>query len=92
MKRLLTLQAVALLILFPGVGFAETCLAPARPFVPSDSRAVHDYAGIIRQDFETYISDVQNYFRCLEAERARAFGEARDVSEEYGRFLQLVGD
>ena len=86
------MQAVAFVMLAPGEGFAASCLAPARPFVPSDSRAVWEYAGIIRQDFEEYIASIQDYFRCLETERARAFEEAREVSEEYGRFLQLVGD
>ncbi|SFD22938.1 hypothetical protein SAMN04488094_12167, partial [Tropicimonas isoalkanivorans] len=51
-----------------------------------------DYAAIIRSDFENYIQDIQSYFRCLDSERARAFEEAREVSEDYGRFLQLVGD
>jgi hypothetical protein len=60
--------------------------------VPSDSRAAQDYADIIRQDFEDYIQDIQSYFRCLDEERARAFEEAREVSEDYGRLLQLVGD
>lgn len=33
---------------------------------------------------------MQDYFRCLDEERARAFVEARKVSEEYGRFLDAV--
>lgn len=37
-----------------------------------------------------YIADVQDYFRCLDDERARAFVEAREVSEEYVRFLEAV--
>lgn len=73
-----------------GSATAETCLAPTRPFVPSDAQAVRDYADIIRNDFDLYIRDIQSYFRCLDAERARAFEEAREVSEEYGRFLQLL--
>ena len=89
---LLSLQAMALLICLPGPGFAESCFAPARPFLPSDSQAARDYADIIRGDFENYIQDIQSYFRCLDGERARAFEEAREVSEDYGRFLQLVGD
>lgn len=89
---LLPLQAMVLLACIPGQGFAESCLAPPRPFLPSDSRAVRDYADIIRQDFENYIEDIQSYFRCLDGERARAFEEAREVSEDYGRFLILVGD
>jgi len=48
------------------------------------------YADLIRSDFETYIADVQDYFRCLDTERARAFTEAREVSEDYGRFRCAV--
>ena len=89
---LLPLQAMALLISVPGPVLAESCFAPSRPFLPSDSQATRDYADIIRGDFEDYIQDIQSYFRCLDSERARAFEEAREVSEDYGRFLQLVGD
>lgn len=89
---LLPLQAMALLICIPGPVLAESCFAPSRPFVPSDSQAARDYADIIRRDFEVYITDIQDYFRCLEQERARALEEAREVSQDYGRFLELVGD
>ena len=81
-----------ILLVVPGAGFADSCLAPTRPFVPSDSQSMRDFKDIIRQDFEDYIIDIQSYFRCLDSERARAFEEAREVSEDYGRFLQLVGD
>lgn len=86
------MQAVALLMLVPVASQAGSCLAPVRPFVPSDSQAARDYADIIRKDFEVYIADIQDYFRCLELERARAFEEAREVSQDYGRFLELVVD
>ncbi|WP_420329725.1 hypothetical protein [Pseudooceanicola atlanticus] len=46
-----------------------------------------DYADIIRRDFELYFRDIQSYLRCLDAERARAFQEGREVSEDYRRFL-----
>ena len=83
---------MVILACLPGAGAAASCLAPPRPFLPSDSQAARDYADLIRGDFETYIQDIQSYFRCLEGERARAFEEAREVSEEYGRFLELVRD
>lgn len=86
------LQALALIICVPGPVSAESCFAPPRPFLPNDSQTARDYAGIIRGDFEDYIQDIQSYFRCLDGERARAFEEAREVSEDYGIFLQLVGD
>ena len=92
LRGLHLLRAVPILLVVPGAGFAESCFAPARPFLPSDSQAARDYADIIRGDFEDYIQDIQSYFRCLDSERARAFEEAREVSEDYGRFLQLVGD
>lgn len=75
-----------------GPADAESCLAPVRPYVPSDPAAAREYADLIRRDFELYIEDIQSYFRCLEAERARAFEEAREVSEEYGAFLERTGE
>lgn len=75
------------LMFLAGIAVAETCFAPSRPFVPNDPQAAEEYADLIRTDFEVYIQDIQSYFRCLDDERARAFQEAREVSEEYGRFL-----
>ena len=71
-------------------GPACACIPPERPFLPASREDMRAYADLIRRDFETYIADVQEYFRCLDEERARAFIEARDVSEEYGRFLDAV--
>lgn len=83
---------MVLLSCVPARVLAESCFAPPRPILPSDSLAARDYADIIRGDFEDYIQDIQSYFLCLDRERARAFEEAREVSEDYGWFLQLVGD
>ena len=52
---------MALLICVPGPVLAESCFAPSRPFLPSDSQAARDYADIIRGDFEDYIQDIQRY-------------------------------
>jgi len=83
--------AVFLFLWLPGVANAQTCYAPERPFVLIDPRDIREYSDLIRSDFELYIQNIQAYFRCLEEERARAFEEAREVSEDYGRFLQVVG-
>lgn len=92
MKRLqLFPQAIVLTFVVVGGAEAETCLPPVRPFVPNDGNAVAKFADLIRQDFEVYIEDVQVYFRCLDTERARAFEEARQVSQDYERFLQKSG-
>lgn len=82
--------AISLIVVLAGGADAESCVAPLRPFVPNDPQDARDYADIIRRDFELYIRDIQSYFRCLEVERARSFEEAREVSDEYGRFLKLV--
>ena len=69
---------------------SANCHAPERPFVPSDPQAAREYADLIQNDFEDYIQDIQRYFQCLDRERARAFDEAREVSKEYGLFLDLI--
>ncbi|WP_317054317.1 hypothetical protein [Roseovarius rhodophyticola] len=71
---------------------AQSCYAPERPFVPTDANDIREYGDLIRSDIDLYIQDIQAYFRCLDGERVRAFEEAREVSEDYGRFLQIVGE
>ena len=84
-------KALVLMILALGAaGQAAACTPPERPFLPQSREDMRIYAGLIRADFETYIAEVQNYFRCLDEERARAFIEAREVSEDYGRFVEAV--
>ena len=48
------------------------------------------YADLLRADFEGYIADIQEYFRCLDAERQRAFLEAQEVSRDYGRLVEIL--
>ena len=84
-------QVILLSAAFGSSAHSATCLAPQRPFVPSDPVAAGQYEDLIRQDFETYIRDIQRYFQCLDEERARAFEEARAVSQDYGSFLREVG-
>jgi hypothetical protein len=80
-----------LLILGVGAaGPAAACNSPERPFLPESQDDMRTYADLIRGDFEAYIADVQDYFRCIDEERAQAFVEAREVTEEYGRFLDAL--
>jgi hypothetical protein len=69
---------------------AAPCLAPERPFLPQSREDMRRYADLLRADFETYIAEVQTYFRCLDDERARAFVEAREVVEQYGQFQHAL--
>ena len=69
---------------------AAPCLAPERPFLPQSREEMRRFADLLRADFETYIAEVQTYFRCLDEERARAFVEAREVVEQYGHFQHAL--
>lgn len=79
-----------LITVLVAVGPAHACIPPERPFLPASREDIRIYADLIRGDFESYIADVQDYFRCLDEERARAFIEAREVSEDYGRFIEAL--
>jgi len=71
-------------------GPVDACTPPERPFLPQSREDMRTYSDLIRADFEAYLAEVQDYFRCLDEERARTFIEAREVSEEYGRFVEVV--
>ena len=68
----------------------NACVPPERPFLPASTDGIRSYSDLIRQDFEAYIAAVQDYFQCIDEERARAFVEAQDVSEDYGRFVHII--
>ena len=84
-------QVILLSVVVGSAANSATCLAPQRPFVPKDPAAAIEFADLIKQDFENYITDIQRHFRCLEDERARAFEEARLVSQDYGAFVSSLG-
>ena len=84
------LTLVLLITVIVAVGPAHACTPPERPFLPASREDMRAYADLIRGDFEAYFADVQDYFRCLDDERARAFVEAREVSEDYGRFVDVL--
>ena len=81
---------VLLITVIVAVGPAHACTPPERPFLPTSREDMRTFADLIRGDFEAYITEVQDYFRCLDDERARAFVEAREVSEDYGRFVDVL--
>ena len=85
--NILLMLLITLLVV---AGPAHACTPPERPFLPASREDMRAYADLIRGDFEAYIADVQDYFRCIDEERARAFIEAKEVSEEYGRFVDAL--
>jgi hypothetical protein len=84
------MPVVLLITAFAAASPAQACTPPKRPVLPTSREDMRTYAELIRGDFETYIADVQDYFRCLDEERERAFLEAQEVSEDYGRFVEAV--
>jgi len=81
--------AALIVVVQAQAAMATPCLAPERPFLPQSREDMRRYADLHRADFETYIAEVQTYFRCLDEERARAFVEAREVVEQYGQFQRM---
>ena len=71
-------------------GHRRHLFASARPYLPEDQSALREYSDLIRQDFETYVTEVSGYFRCLDAERARVFSEAQDVTRDYQTLVETV--
>ena len=69
---------------------AHACTPPERPFLPASRDEMRTYADLIRGDFEAYIADAHDYFRCIDEERARSFIDASQVRDEYARFLYAV--
>lgn len=69
---------------------ASACTPPERPFLPERSEDIREYADLLRSDFGDYITDIQEYFRCLDVERQRAFHEAQEVSRDYVRLVEIL--
>ncbi|RFC61911.1 hypothetical protein DYI37_18760 [Fulvimarina endophytica] len=69
---------------------ARECVPPEKPFVPSELKAIERYEDLLRDDFESYLTEIAGYIACLDDERRRAFRESRDVTRDYRLFLDLV--
>ena len=70
-------------------GLSEPCVRPEAP-ISVTVEAADAYHDLINADYDAYFAAATAYISCLDDERARAFVEAREVSEEYGRFLDAV--
>ena len=58
--------------------------------MPTDPDDVQTYADLLRRDAETYFVDAEYYFRCLDQERREVFEQAREVSDNYARVLEIL--
>ena len=69
---------------------AEPCLPLIPPDLPRDAELMREFEDLLRAEFEHYLSEVTLYFRCIDAERARAWREAAEVTAQYGAFLEAL--
>nr|WP_319949082.1 hypothetical protein [uncultured Shimia sp.] len=83
--------AVMVVVSWGSAAIAGTCLPPAPPWMPTDPDDVRAYAYLLRRDAETYFTDVERYFRCLDRHRREVFEQARVVSGDYARVLEIQG-
>lgn len=89
---LLKQTCVAMVVLSWGsAAIAGSCLAPAPPWMPTNADDVRVYADLLRRDAETYFTDVEWYFRCLDQERREVFEQVREFTEDYARVQEIQG-
>lgn len=50
--------------------------------MPTNTDEVQEYADLLRREAETYFTDVERYFRCLDQQRREVFDQARVASED----------
>ena len=84
--------AVMVVLSWGSAAIAGTCLPPAPPWMPTNADDVRAYADLLRHDAETYFTNVERYFRCLDQERREVFEQVRDFTEDYARVLELLDD
>ncbi|MEP1308033.1 MAG: hypothetical protein ABJK80_01185, partial [Marinomonas sp.] len=83
--------AVMVVVSWGSAAIAGSCLPPAPPWMPTDPDDVRAYAYLLRRDAKTYFTDVERYFRCLDRQRREVFEQARVVSGDYARVLEIQG-
>ena len=71
-------------------GHVGPCLPLIPPELPRDARLMREFEDLLREEFELYILEVTLYFRCIDAERDRAWREAAEVTAQYGAFLEAL--
>ncbi|WP_417254640.1 hypothetical protein [Celeribacter sp.] len=82
--------AVMIVLSWSSASIAGTCLPPVPPWMPTNAHDVQAYADLLQRDAETYFTDVERYFRCLDQERREVFEQVRDFTEDYARVLELL--
>ncbi|WP_172623876.1 hypothetical protein [Octadecabacter sp. SW4] len=82
--------AVMIVLSWSSASIAGSCLPPVPPWMPTNAHDVQAYADLLQRDAETFFTDVERYFRCLDQERREVFEQVRDFTEDYARVLELL--
>ncbi len=82
--------AVVVVVNWGAAAIAGTCLPPTPPLMPTNADDVWAYADLLRRDAETYFTNVERYFRCLDQQRREVFEQARAASEDYARVMEIL--
>lgn len=90
MELLKQTWVIIVVLSWGSAAIASSCLPPAPPWMPTDADDVQAYADLLQRDAETYFTDVERYFRCLDQERREVFEQVRDFTEDYARVLELL--
>lgn len=82
--------AAMVVVSWGSAAIAGCCLPPAPPWMPSNADDVQAYADLLRRDVETYFTNVERYFRCMDQQRLEVFDQARAASEDYARVMEIL--
>lgn len=76
-----------LLLCPPALADVIRCLPPSVPMTDLPALMLQHYRAEIAAEFESYFRVVSDYLACLDAERTRAFDEARGAATTHARLL-----
>ncbi len=82
--------AVLVVLSWGSAAIAGSCLPPVQPWMPTNADDVRAYADLLRRDAETYFTNVERYFRCLDQQRREVFDQARAASEDYACVMEIL--
>ena len=85
--------SIALLMCLPAPLASETplgtCLPPEEQFAFEPPRNDPELFKMVRGDYQTYLTGLEDYIRCLDAERTRAIRAGHAV---LARYVEYFGD
>jgi hypothetical protein len=63
------------------------CTPPDPPYLPTDDGDLEEWREVIKDEFNMYFKDSEDYVRCLDRERARVLQEMGQQAHRMNDFL-----